>query len=167
MNKPSRRGILQGLAIGTAAAATGVATTAHAAPVQAFALAHGTEPWWLLAPLGVGSRVANGWVIRSLSQVRKGASVLTLEHAELGPMEVHLCAHDGKPRGVAHSALIDLIAMDGGRGDRATEESLGRALLDISKRIRRNEVSEDGDLGPLSRMLPHNERVDAYGPENL
>lgn len=167
MREPTRRGLLQSLAIGGAIAATGASSVAEAAPVQPFFAPGGAAPWWLLAPLTAGSRLAGGWSVVGLSQVRKGASVLLLEHAEFGEMEVHLCAHDGSPRGVTHSALVDLIVMDGGCGDRATNESLGRALKDIASRIRLNEVRGEADLKPLSRMLPHDERVDAYGPENL
>lgn len=80
---------------------------------------------------------------------------------------VHLCHHQGDPKGLAHSDLIDLVLMDGGRGDRATDESLGRVLMGLAAHIRDNELSADGDLGALARMQPHSDRVLDYGPENL
>jgi hypothetical protein len=68
---------------------------------------------------------------------------------------------------LAHSELFDLVLMDGGQGDRATAEDLGRVLLGLAERVRRNELRLDGDLDALSRTLPHEERVLLYGPENL
>lgn len=124
-------------------------------------------PWWLLSPLQVGSAVGLGWSVVALSPVSRGASVLSLSHRDGRQAQVHLCAHAGHPRGLAHSALLDLILMDGGQGDRRTDEDLGRALLSLADRIRRNEVSEAADLRPLAHLMSHAERVSLYGAEGL
>ena len=59
--------------------------------------------------------------------------------------------------GLAHSELFDLLLMDGGDGNQPTNESLGRVLKDIERRIRKNEVREDVNLRPLARTK-HDER---------
>lgn len=63
--------------------------------------------------------------------------------------------------------MLDLVIMDGRDGDQPTNERLGRVIMDIASRIRKNETSDTADLRTLSRMMPHNARIDAYGPENL
>ena len=101
MDRPTRRSVIKGMAVGGALAASGTAAAADAGLLP-FAGASGAAPWWMLAPLVPGSRLSGGWFVRDLSRVRKGASVLSLEHATHGFVEVHLCAHDGRPRGTRH-----------------------------------------------------------------
>ncbi len=165
MERPSRRGVVQGLVIGAAVVASGpAAAERHRSPPDPW----GTRaPWWLLAPLGPGAGLAGGWSIASLSPVRRGAAVLTLVHPDHRPTEVHLCAHGGQGRGVASTVLVDLILMDGGRGDKATDASMGQALSALARRIRANEIRRDADLGTLSGLLEHSQRVARYGPEGL
>ena len=166
MDLPTRRGVLYGIASGAAVAASG--TAAAVSPgIPLFNAGVADPPWWILSPLQRGSRLKNGWAVKDLSGVRKGAAVLTVEHSRFGTSEVHLCTHEGKPKGVVHTALVDLVVMDGGDGDKATNESLGRMLMDLAQRMHRNELDEFADLKPLSYMLKHDQRVDAYGPENL
>lgn len=167
MQRPSRRGVLQGIAVGAAVVAAGAPEAAEAAAEAGLIAEDAPSPWWLLAPLTAGSAVAYGWSIGSLSGVRQGAAVLRLTHASQGEIDVHLCAIDGAPKGVAHAEHVDLVAMDGGRGDKPTEEGLGLALRELARVIARNEASDGADLRTLSRLLPHHERVGAYGPEQL
>ncbi len=169
----SRRTILKNIGMGTAVAALAAGATAvvtrstGGAPSAASRMPEGAGPWWLVAPLARGSHLGAGWFLAHLSPVERGASVLTLQHREGTVARVHLCHHQGDPKGLAHSDLIDLVLMDGGRGDRATDESLGRVLMGLAAHIRDNELSADGDLGALARMQPHSDRVLDYGPENL
>ena len=170
----SRRHLLKNLGIGAAAAAAGagtvkVAQAAHAGTLEAFASGGATRvaPWWLLAPLGKGSAVGRGWVVESLSPVERGAAVLQLAHHGGEIARVHVCAHSGAPRGLASTVLFDLVLMDGGQGDLRTPEGLGRALLGVAARIRRNEVLGESDLDSVARMLTHGERKELFGPESL
>ncbi|MCB9778818.1 MAG: hypothetical protein H6742_09665 [Alphaproteobacteria bacterium] len=176
----SRRKILKKIGLTTAAAGLAVSAAASArasaAPLAAEPGAPegqtpdavaGTGPWWLLAPLKRGSHLGGGWFLAHLGAVRDGASVITLQHAEHGVARAHLCMRDGQPRGLAHTAMLDLVLMDGGQGDKATEESLGRVLLGLARVVADNELHADGDLRELARMQPHEQRVAAYGPENL
>lgn len=165
MDQPSRRGVVQGLLVGAAITASGSAAGSSARPSHGAAVA--AAPWWLLAPLGPGSGLPRGWSIASLSEVRRGAAVLTLAHPSHGTIEVHLCAHEGQGRGVASTVLVDLILMDGGRGDKATDEALGQVVSALAQRIRANELRKDIDLSTLSSLLPHRQRVARYGPEGL
>ena len=166
MGQPSRRGVLRSLVMGAAVAASGTAVAA-AKRQRPFAVDGGSAPWELIYPLSPGARLAGGWLVQSLSQVRKGASILTLQHPQHGEASIHVCAHDGQPQGVASTAMLDLVIMDGRDGDQPTNERLGRVIMDIASRIRKNETSDTADLRTLSRMMPHNARIDAYGPENL
>ena len=98
---------------------------------------------------------------------QRGASVLTLAHTNGRKAKVHLCAHNGRPRGLAHTAMLDLVLMDGGSGSFRTDEKLGRVVLGLAERVRRNETQPNGDLAPVARMMSHDERVQAFGPESL
>ena len=172
----SRRGVLKKLLVGTATAAA-VPGTASAAldsvqgsmlgTVAGAVLPNGPAPWWLIAPVALGTPLKYGWYVEELSAVERGASVLTLAHTNGRKARVHLCAHNGRPRGVAHTALVDLVLMDGGSGSFRTDEKLGRVVLGLAERMRRNELNPSGDLAPVARMMTHDQRVDAFGPESL
>ncbi len=170
----SRRGMLKKLLVGTAATAAvpGTASATLGAVEQAshasgISLPSGPAPWWLIAPARKGSEVGLGWYVGALSKVEKGAAILTLVHRSGQRARVHLCTHNGSPEGVAHTRLVDLVLMDGGSGSFRTDEQLGRVVLGLAERIRRNELDPEGDLWPLARMMSHQDRMDAYGPENL
>jgi hypothetical protein len=177
----SRRSVLKKMLVGTATAAVvpGTASAAleavanggeqagRSALERGLPLPSGSAPWWLLAPLAVGTPLKYGWYVSDLSSVERGASVLTLAHTNGRRARVHLCAHAGSPRGVAHTDLLDLVLMDGGSGSFRTDEKLGRVVLGLGELIRRNEVRPDGDLSAVARMMPHDVRVDAFGPETL
>jgi hypothetical protein len=178
----TRRELLRVLALGTAAASlpASLATpgVAEAAPVAG---SEGEQarravpdegiaapaPWWLFAPLQAGSALGAGWSLGSLSEVRRGACVLELVHESGDVARVHVCGHDGRPKGLAHGHMVDLVLMDGGNGDKPTDEQLGRVLLGIAVRVRLNEGSPEGDLAPLAAMMSHPDRVARYGAHSL
>lgn len=172
----SRRNFLGGVLAGTATTAVVGSQRADDAPgglgpdepaTTTPTATTGPSPWWLLAPLTPGAVVGRGWRVDTLSGVTKGAAVLSLAHDDGRVARVHVCAHDGAPRGVAHTALFDLILMDGGDGKRQTEEDIGCVVISLAGVIRNNELAEDGDLGPLARLMTHPDRVATYGPETL
>ena len=167
----TRRELLRNLGAGAAtASALGAGKTAlatHHATLQAFASPEAKTPWWLLRPLKEGSKVGLGWQIQSLGAVERGAAILGLIHTSGTVARVHICTYENQPRGLAHSAPFDLILMDGGRGEKPTEETIGRVLLTLGDIIRENELGDDADLERVSRMLSHSERVAIYGPETL
>ena len=164
----SRREILKKMSAGMALSvvATGVSKSQAVA-----AFANGTSldsaPWWLLSPLKEGSSVGKGWVLDSLGPIEQGAAILTLRHADGRFQNIHLCVHDGEPKGLAHTSLLDLVLMDGGQGDKPTDESLGRVLMGLAKRIEHNELAGVEDLTDLASLQTHAQRVERYGPENL
>lgn len=173
MTMQSRRNLLKFLALGTAVAAVGTSTKAQAtkpgmtptAPEPSLP-ASGPAPWWLIDPLREGSTVGKGWTVVSLSRVEYGAAVLTLTKGT-DTARIHLCLHEGTPKGLSHTAMFDLILMDGGNGDRRTPESLARVIRDLSARIRANEVRAEGDWNQMAKLMTHGERQVAFGPENL
>ena len=165
----SRRDLLKQLGMGmTALTVTGTAAIkgpAFTAFAEEQSLA--AAPWWLLAPLTTSTAVGKGWYIRTLGEITEGASILTLEHCDGDSKNVHICVHDGEPKGLAHTEFLDLILMDGGRGDKPTNENLGRVLLGIANRIRQNELVAQAEFGELARLQTHQERVEHYGAGNL
>lgn len=177
----SRRKVLQQIGLGTAVATVvvGAASVGTGRPAPSAAGAPsaapggppgpqaGAGPWWLLSPLARGSHLGGGWFVAHLGAVERGASVLTLQHRDGAVGCVHLCHRQGSPRGVAHTELLDLVLMDGGQGDKPTDESLGRVVMGLAAHIRANELSSSGDLRELARMEPHDERLQTYGPETL
>lgn len=169
----SRRSVLKKLLVGTATAAAVPAAGSAALSAGgvldggAIALPSGPAPWWLLAPLGMGTPLKYGWYVAGLSAVERGAAVMTLQHSSGRKANVHLCAHNGRPNGLAHTRLIDMLLMDGGSGSFRTDELLGRVILGIAKRVRLNELDPQGDLWPLAKMMTHNDRMEAFGAESL
>lgn len=165
----TRRTVLKMLALGGTlfAAEAGATAEALSKPGREMTLPDGPEPWWLIFPLTKGANLAKGWQIHGLSRVERGASILELKRSSGESARVHICYRMGEAKGLAHSEMFDLLLMDGGNGDRPTEEGLGRVLKDIERRIRTNEVREDANLRPLSRMQTHDERVGVYGPDTL
>jgi hypothetical protein len=122
-------------------------------------------PWWLLAPYTVGQHIAFGWTLGLLEPLDRGALVLNLHNGDAGA-RLHLCYHQGNPKGVAHSELLDVILMDGGQGDQSTDESLGRVMRHLANVMRQNELRDDG-AEQLARLMTHTERVETFGPESL
>jgi len=164
----SRRDLLKKLGLGMTAVSVGT-VTAHGETLSAFVSGNSIDeaPWWLLAPLKLGSNVGKGWVISALKPVVDGASVLTLKHFDGVVYNVHICGHIGHTKGLAHTTLLDLVLMDGGQGDKRTNEALGRVLFGIAKRIHHNELETQAELDDIARLQTHDERVGRYGPENL
>jgi hypothetical protein len=171
----SRRDILKKLGAG-AAAVTVVAGSsasfkeAQATSLRAFAEGGSSEaPWPLLSPVRPGSSTGGGWIAQELSPVRNGASILTLSHHDGHTAEVHICARRGSATGVARTHLLDLVLMDGGQGAKPTDESLGRVLRTMAKRVAKNELAamDSTTLDSMARMLTHNERLALYGPETM
>ncbi len=172
----SRRSVLKKILVGTAAAAvpaTGAAATRAVAQTlgtsggEQGVIPDGPAPWWLVAPVGVGTPLGLGWYVHHLGPVERGAAVLTLRHTSGRDARVHLCGHRGQPQGMAHTALIDLVLMDGGSGSMRTDEKLGRVILGLAQRVRANETSPTGDLKPVARMMTHADRVEAFGADAL
>ena len=151
--------------------AAGIASpTARASMLRTFASGgHGDAPWCLMYPVDKGMCVGKGWAVADLSPVKDGASVLTLEHSVHGSARVHICARRGESVGLTHSNLLDFVLMDGGDGDKRTQENLGRIIVGIAKRVSKNELGavDAGTIDAMSRMLTHEERMALFGPENL
>lgn len=137
-------------------------TAVQAAAGRNVAPVEGPAPWALIAPLQAGSSIGNGWRIESLSDVRLGASVMSLRHESGATSDVHICLRDGAPTGVAASAHFDFVLMNEADGARNTNEALGVALITLARRAETNETE-------LSRRgyMAHEERLIQYGWERL
>jgi hypothetical protein len=164
---PSRRFVLQAMGV-TAAAATAFG---HASMAEGSDAPQGdvtAPPWWLVAPLSVGTRIGREWRIADLAPIAQGATILSLVHRDQRTARVHICARSGQPRGLAHTGLFDLVLMDGGQGDHPTDESLGRVLKQVARHIGRNELMVDDEgLRAVVRLQSHPDREARYGPQAL
>jgi len=161
----TRRSVLQRLMMLGVLPAAAARSASGAKPVAETAASPATEPpapWELLAPLRAGDALGLGWTLENLSPVRDGATVLVLRQGDR-QARVHVCRRDGTPRGVAFTERLDLLVMNGGRGDTVTEESLGRVLLGLAPVLARNEAKLPGLLGGLQS---HARRLEVYGPHS-
>ncbi|MEL6349631.1 MAG: twin-arginine translocation signal domain-containing protein [Myxococcota bacterium] len=174
----TRRDLLKNLGLSAAAATTAPLAIDPALRRQAAgALLSMTDsaagiagvPAWMKPAFAGAQRghLGLGWFIVRMSAVQRGAMVLSLGHEDGRLARVHLCAHDGEPRGLAHTALLDFILMDGGQGDRPTEEDLGRVLVSLANRLREHELDSALNLLELATLETHGQRVTRYGPETL
>jgi hypothetical protein len=119
-------------------------------------------PWELLAPLALGSEVGHGWRVADLSSVVDGSCVLTLENERGRTHRVHLCGNDGKPQGLVHTKRMDLVVMNGGRGDLPTEEGLAQAVAQVAHVLAANEAKWQS-APVVTALLPQAERVRQFG----
>jgi hypothetical protein len=159
-----------GASLVTGAAGVVATSSVRASVLRSFTSGGTAEaPWCLMDPIAKGTCVGKGWSVTNLSPVENGASVLSLSHATQGKASVHICARKGLNSGLAHSHLLDIVLMDGGNGDKRTQENLGRVIMGIAKRISKNELGsvDAATIDAMSRMLTHEERMALYGPENL
>lgn len=114
-------------------------------------------PWALIAPFEQHSEVGLGWSIADLEPIRRGAAVLVLAGPAGRNARVHLCRRGTTPRGVAWSATVDVLLMNGGAGDQPTTESLGRVLRLLGA----------GMSGTAPRgLMTHDERVIEYAGDH-
>jgi len=165
---PSRRVVLQAMGVGAIASASLGASAARAAARSGRTWSSKEAPWWLLSPLSEGSPLGRGWQVGHLSPVQEGATILTLAHRDGRIARVHICARQGRARGLAHTGLFDLVLMDGRQGDQPTEESLGRVLRQVARVMRRAELSVGEDaLRQVVGLRSHPDRVRMYGAEAL
>jgi hypothetical protein len=161
----SRRVVLKALAAGaTAAALPSLAgpslRRALSGNAEAGQAAEAIPAWDLVAPLRGGDVLALGWHLQDLSPLAQGAAILTLV-SETGQARVHLCRNGGSPRGVAHTRDVDLLLMNGGQGDRPTDEPLGRVVLGIAEVIAANE-DKPSVREITARLWTHDERLRAH-----
>ena len=122
-------------------------------------------PWDLLRPLAAGSIVAHGWRVTDLSSPEGGACVLTLQNQRGRAYRVHLCRNDGRPQGLVYTNALDLVVMNGGRGDLPTEEGLAQAVAEVSHVLAANESSWRHEPASAT-LLPHAERIRRFTTES-
>ena len=115
--------------------------------------AAGPGPLALLAPWALGAEVGLGWTLSDLRAPERGAMLLVLSR-EGQSARVHVCANPGCPAGIASTDRLDFILMNGGSGDGASDEELGRVLRRIAAIAATNEATCD-----LSGLLPHEQRI--------
>ncbi len=116
-------------------------------------------PWDLIKPLAAGSAVSEGWRVQTMTGVVHGSSVLTLENERGRAHRVHICRNSGAPSGLVYTDNVDLVVMNGGRGDLPTEEGFGQAVAEIAHAIAANEKRLPQIVAEL---MPQSEREDLH-----
>jgi hypothetical protein len=138
----------------------GTEAETHGVSAEVPPLAPASAPWELLAPLSAGASLGHGWQVAELSPVHAGSCVLTLAHDSGRTHRVHLCRNAGTPVGLVHTAAVDLLVMNGGAGELATDESLAQAVATVAHAVARNESAPRvAQVG----LLAHAERVERFG----
>ncbi|MBW2459212.1 MAG: hypothetical protein JRI68_32240 [Deltaproteobacteria bacterium] len=169
-----RRAVLKGVMVGGVVLSTPLAVQARQPPAAGLGGAAEPEspstppglssdphaPWELVAPLVAGSTVGSGWQVAALSAVERGAVVLTLAHRSGQHAQVHLCRRGSEPRGIAHTADLDLVLMNGGDGKTPTGEGIGRAVKTVAL-----QMAERQD-GP-TELLTHRARLHRFGAREI
>lgn len=150
---------------GTKAAAEGSGEVASAPPAttegwgvdaETPATASVPAPWELIRPLAMGSVVAHGWKVAGLSGAVDGSCVLTLENAKGRSHRIHLCRNDGSPQGLVYTDTVDMLVMNGGQGDLATDEGFAQAVGEVAHVVAANERRQSTVVASL---MPHDERL--------
>jgi hypothetical protein len=93
----------------------------------------------LIAPFRIGDGLPLGWSIGSVSPFAKGAATLTLRHEDGRTAQVSLRRRGAHPVGIAQTAKLDLVLLNGGDGKARTDEDLGRVLLGVAAEVRKHE----------------------------
>lgn len=119
-------------------------------------------PWELLEPLHTGSTVAHGWRVTDVSPVVDGSFVLTLENRRGRSHRVHVCRNGGRPAGLVYTKQLDLVVMNGGRGDLPTEEGLAQAVAEVAHVMAANE-RKYRRAPMVTALLPQSERLKKFG----
>lgn len=113
-------------------------------------------PWALVHPLTMGAAVANGWKVAGLSGAVDGTCVLTLENERGRSHRIHICRNDGTPRGLVYTDSVDLLVMNGGQGDLATDESFAQAVAEVAHVLSANEQRQ---AAVVASLMPYDERL--------
>jgi hypothetical protein len=138
------------------------AAAVNAPPAPTELVPDAPPPWQLLEPLAKGSTVARGWRVADVSAVVDGSFVLTLENRRGRAHRVHVCRNAGRPQGLVYTKHLDLVVMNGGRGDLPTEEGLAQAVAEVAHVLAANEAR--WQRAPLlTALLPQAERVKKFG----
>jgi len=131
-------------------------TAPSPAPAEVAAIS-APPPWELVSPLAAGALLAHGWRLAELGPVQDGSCVVTLQNARGRARRVHLCRNAGTPQGLVYTRRVDLVVMNGGRGDLPTEEGLGQAVAALAHAVAANEATAPDAV--LAELLPHAERL--------
>ena len=166
----TRRDLLKKLGVGAAVGAVGgysaVQMTSFLEPKH-----EPSSPNWLFGE-GFDRSDDQNWVVSEMSPIERGACIMTLKSKDGESARVHICSHVGQPVGVASSAFLDFVLMDGGDGHLPTNEELGCKILTLARHVLINELKmSDRELnqidGALAQLETHSIRLDRYKNEGL
>jgi hypothetical protein len=146
MDKVSRRGLAKLVGAVSLAGSARVAKAATPTPFVA-----GPAPWALITPFKAGDDLGFGWQIADLQMTERGSAQLSLAHSSSKrKARVDLRRRSGEPRGLAHTATLDLMLMNGATGSMRSDEALGRAVRAFAARLETSAESLE-----LASLSPH------------
>lgn len=112
-----------------------------------------SPPWAALAPYTKGAALPLGWRLASLTPVYAGSALLTLSHSSGRQAVVRLARRGSVPIGIAQTRDLDILLVNGAKGQTQTDELLGRVVLTLAAVIRSHErvfQAADHHLGTLN-----------------
>jgi len=110
----------------------------------------------------LGSTVAHGWSVAELSGAADGSCVLTLQNERGRTHRIHLCRNNGRPQGLVYTRRFDLVVMNGGAGDRPTEEGFAQAVAEVAHVVAANE-RHPRHAAVVAALMPHADRLERFG----
>lgn len=123
---------------------------------------------FLFAPL-VGRTLPGGFRVATVSDLDRGSATVTLTRQDGARAQVQVFRRSPASAGLATSRLLDLRWMNGGDGDRVTNEAAGVAVMALAARLGRIEASTlRGGLSreqrvALRSLFTHEQRTAIHG----
>ena len=142
--------------------APGPHAAGSAPPIAEAKVPTAPPPWELIHPLALGSTVAHGWSVAELSGAADGSCVLTLQNERGRTHRIHLCRNNGRPQGLVYTRRFDLVVMNGGAGDRPTEEGFAQAVAEVAHVVAANE-RHPRHAAVVAALMPHADRLERFG----
>ncbi len=123
---------------------------------------------FLFAPL-IGRPLPGGFRVLAVSDVQRGSATVTLARQDGARAVVQVFRRSPLSAGLATTRLLDLRWMNGGDGDRITQEAGGVAVMSLAARVRRVESAAlRGGVSPdqrvaLRALFTHEQRNAVHG----
>src|SRR5947209_7794647 len=114
------------------------------------------------AAVGAAAAVALGAARTGVAAIRppRAATAGNASNAHGRTYRIHVCRNDGTPRGLIYTRRLDLVVMNGGRGDLPTDEGFAQAVARLARVVAKNERRAAD--GVLAELLPHAERLQRF-----
>ncbi len=147
-------------------AAGGLGAAGPGTPPEDAAPSAAQGPWWMLAPLVPGARVATSRLLQVYPE-RTGAVTVELAANDGHRFRVDICRRDpaaDAPAPVARTRHYDLFLANGGQGDKRTSREEGLAVYGLAHLLRKNEAHRTASLLTLRERWARFSRAEICTP---